>query len=155
MSKIRLQAATEENESIILKWSNDPVTRKMSFNTMTISKKEHAKWFSFHSKSPSSRLFIAFNDQDVPIGICRFQRLNSNTWETGINLDPEYRGKRLGAIILHSACRKMKKDYADCKIIAHTRPENIPFRSIAKQAGFIETGTTSVNDQPAIELMLT
>ncbi len=153
MKEIELRSVVEKDALIILNWANDPLTRRMSFNTEPISKKEHSRWFSKQLMSPSRRLFIA-TYQKTPMGLCRFQQVDSKTWEIGINLCPEFRKRKLSIHVLISGCDAIRSEFPGCRIIAHTRPENFPFRSIAKAAGFKEIGSTFVNNQKAVKLVL-
>jgi len=130
LAKIRMRAATREDEEILLRWANDPVVRTNAFRPKAIDLATHHAWLQSRLGNPTRcRLFIAETEGGLPIGQVRFE-LQSEGWEIDYSLDGMARGKGLGSRLLQeglaafgpSACgqgffgRVKKGNEASCRV---------------------------------------
>lgn len=122
---------------LIMDWRNNEVSMKMSFNS------EIKKWDSFkkifyekYFENYIKPTFCYLNN--IPICFIGFIDLDKNyNVDIGINMNPDYRGKKLGKKILEKTIEFVKINYPlTNKIIAEIKVENIPSRKIFEQVGF-------------------
>ena len=133
-----MRLATAEDSERLFKWRSDPDTRRASHNTNEISPEQHASWFEKALLRKDQILLIAML-RDKPIGTVRFDKRPDLYFEVSINLAPEVRAKKLGAVCLGAAC-----DFVLAKkpagFHAEIRPENTASIRIFQRCGFHETG---------------
>lgn len=79
-------------------WRNHPVIRKNSFNTESISRDEHERWFKKKSKDKNSQIYIACFKDDK-IGIVRFEE-KGDVIKVSVMLNPDYLGKGFGSEVI-------------------------------------------------------
>ena len=93
---IKLRKANPSDLMLIFEWANDPLVRKMSFNSNPISLAEHTEWFYKAINDPDQHILIAempLNNNDAPCGQLRFNAQG----EIGVLVAPTFRGQRLAA----------------------------------------------------------
>ena len=83
---------------LIFRWANDPTTRYNSFNSNPIPYSDHINWFNKKLNS-SSIIFLIFTLNEQPIGQMRVEEENQ-IGEISFTIDPDYRGKGYGSLIL-------------------------------------------------------
>ena len=117
---------TEEDGKLILKWRNDETTRKMSFNNK-IQFWNDFKYIFFndyfdHYIKP---IFIVMNN--IKIAFIGFTENSKKKFNIGINLNPDYRGKKLSSKIIEKTIKYLKFNYKNInEIIAEIKEINIP-----------------------------
>lgn len=129
---INLVENTEENGKLIMEWRNNIITRNMSHNS------DLKKWGDFKEEFTNKYfnnyiqpLFAYYNNEKIAFIGCVSN--NENDKETskeickiGINISPQYRGKKLGKIILNNTIAYIKKNFPlTKKIIAEIKTINI------------------------------
>ncbi|PJZ53375.1 hypothetical protein CH380_09250, partial [Leptospira adleri] len=70
-STTRLRTVTSKDESLLLRWANDPSVRQMAFNSTEISVEDHKNWFNSKLNDLKSSIYI-LEDFDTPVGLIRF-----------------------------------------------------------------------------------
>jgi len=122
----------EEDSETLLRWRNDPVTRRNSINTAEISPEEHARWFRETLSSIPQRAAIA-DIGGVAVGVVRF---GWNDEHDGCDLSftvaPEHRGKGCGFAIVEHAMRGLR----NVRVTAEVKMDNRPSRCIFDKLGF-------------------
>ena len=101
--KIRL-ALIQDSEHI-WKWRNDPVTRSMSINSDKVSWKDHSTWYSRAISSEHKAIYVGIDEltEDL-VGMVRFDiEDNQLKAKCSINLNPEWRGKRISVTLLQTS----------------------------------------------------
>ena len=84
----------------VFEWRNETFNRSMFVNNKVVSLKEHTEWYKGSLKNPLRKLYIGEVDNSK-VGIVRFDRnVNSSKSEVSINLNPKFRGKGYGYILL-------------------------------------------------------
>ncbi len=94
---------------LIWNWRNDIETRMMSRNSEIIKWEDHKLWLTNKLNDLEDKLYI-FKEEQIPIGIVIFSKLNTNKFEISININPELRSKGYGNKLLMLALKKFEKD---------------------------------------------
>lgn len=94
---ITCRQATIEDAKLVFDWSNDPETRKNSFNSEPIEWDGHLSWFEQRLKQED--MILIFEAESIPIGMVRFS-FSENNAVIGVIVDPANRGKNYGAQII-------------------------------------------------------
>ncbi len=154
LDNIKLRPTTPNDLMLIFEWANDPLVRKMSFNSNPISLTEHTEWFYKTINDADQHLLIAEILLDgstefyAPCGQLRF----NTQGEIGILIAPQYRGKHLAASCLNAAVayiKDKKKPYAH--ITAYIKMENSRSVKAFESAGFVAAGTSLVKNEPCLK----
>ncbi len=114
----------------LLRWRNDPETRKNSVQSDLIQRSEHEEWLKQTIQSVQKELYIA-ELEGTSIGSIRFDLNADHSWELSWTVAPEARGKELGTQMVSEAVR-MKK----ARIISKVKSANVASQKIALKAGF-------------------
>lgn len=112
---MKLRKSTKKDCSLILKWRNDPVSRRNSFVTRKITTKEHMIWFRKNLNK------ISIIEDKVPVGIVGVDGENITT----LNIAPEHRKKGYALWAMNQV-----------KGIAYIKHTNKVSIEIVKKAGF-------------------
>lgn len=123
----------------IYEWSNDPLTRSVSFSTDSIPWETHEKWFRSKLSEQNSILFIASDDSLNTLGLVRFQ-LEDQLATASINLNPLQRGKGFGSKILRIASKRVFQETGISEIYAYIKQDNLASIKVFSKAGFISRG---------------
>lgn len=124
LEKISLRPAKESDLETLLKWRNDPITRRYSFNEQKISLNEHKKWFNEILSSDKKLLLVVLKDKKK-VGQVRFD-MNDTEAEINVTIAPGWRGKGLGSCTIHKSCEYLFKEKSKIKKVnAKIKRENI------------------------------
>jgi len=141
--KIEFRKACLEDAQIYYKWANEELVRKNSYTQQEINFEQHMNWFKKKLSSPDC-LFYFFFTGDCPVGQVRIEN-NPAEAVIGISIDPQYRGKRLGALLLDMACDDYFFKFPDAKITAYIKESNLASYKIFKDAKFADEPSVIVN----------
>jgi RimJ/RimL family protein N-acetyltransferase len=140
---ISLRHATEADAVHLFQWRNDEQTRAASVSQDPVGWEEHSAWFRGILGDGRRILYMAFQadqpEDAPPIGMCRFDQLDQQTFEMSINLDPEFRGKGLAGPVLQAAVAKFRAEEGALRLTATVRRENLASSRIFIRAGFAES----------------
>ena len=106
---MKIHNVKEIDSMLIWNWRNDIETRMMSRNSEIIKWEDHKLWLTNKLNDLEDKLYI-FKEEQIPIGIVIFSKLNTNKFEISININPELRSKGYGNKLLMLALRKFEKD---------------------------------------------
>lgn len=102
--RLTVSKATKNDSADIWKWRNDTHTRQMSIATDEISWEGHSNWFDNALKSINCYLYVGIIDAINKVGMCRFDiDETKNTAEVSINLNPDFRNKKISPLFLQKA----------------------------------------------------
>ena len=131
---VRARRADSADEARLLRWANDPVTRKDSFSQRAISADEHRQWFQQLLRDEASRQFIVESDRGAELGQVRLQRHGAE-WEVHYAVAPEFRGRRLGMPMLRAALDEFEREHR-ARIIGRVKASNVASQKIFQALGF-------------------
>jgi len=140
-AKAPLQArnARMEDEALLLKWANDPISRSNAFSSEPIPAATHRSWFRSRLGNPQGcRLYILETSDGVALGQVRFER-REQAWEVDFALAPAFRGRRLGRSLLETALQQLRLDLPGALIFGRVKVGNRSSRRVFESLGF-ETG---------------
>lgn len=130
--------ATVKDESVLLEWVNDPITRKNSFATREITEQEHKEWFSqCLNNHAQCRLYIVENSIGENYGTVRFNK-QQHFWDVHFSLAPSLRGLGFGKTLLQCGMATLQKEFGTVTIVGHVKQNNIPSVRIFESLGFFK-----------------
>lgn len=145
--RVRLGETRDSDDLFV--WRNDPQTRVMSLNSTEVAKSDHETWFHRKLVDENCKILIAEENGDK-IGVVRFDIAPElDQAEVSINLNPDYRGKKLSQILLEKGV-KLFREQCDVKIYATVRESNLASRKIFEANGF----TLVSNDEGMLRYIL-
>ena len=76
----------------------------MSITTDEVSWEAHSNWYNNSLKNTNRYLYVGIIDTINKVGMCRFDiDENKNTAEVSINLNPDFRNKKISPLLLQKA----------------------------------------------------
>ena len=127
-----LRDVLSKDSETLLRWRNDPETRRNSINTTEISPEEHAEWFAKMLGGQSRRNLIADVD-GISIGVVRLDwSEHRESCDLSFMVAPEHRGKGYGFAIVEHAVRGMQ----DVRVCAEVKMSNVASRRIFEKPDF-------------------
>jgi UDP-2,4-diacetamido-2,4,6-trideoxy-beta-L-altropyranose hydrolase len=135
-TRLRARHAGVADEALLLRWANDPVTRRNAINTASIDARGHREWFHRRLRSlEECRIFVVETEQGVPIGQVRFD-LSDGQWSIDYALDPCARGRRLGVPLLRTALCAFRQAVTGAIVFGHVKSDNAASRQVFESLGF-------------------
>ena len=114
----------------LLEWRNDKITRQNSFNSELVSESEHKKYIKNTIASSNRNLFI-LDYNDIPVGTIREDRLEQNKFELSYTVNPAYRRKKIGQIMMSLYLIDQSASF-----ICEVKSENISSIKMIEKLGF-------------------
>jgi len=136
--EIYIRFADKKDIDDLYEWRNDPVTRKNSFNSDYMNKKEHRKWLYESLKNPQRQIFILVSSTNEKIGQVRFDNKEYTEAEIDIAISPNYRGRGYGTNAIKKASDIYLNNFKVDNIMAKIKNDNIASIIAFKRAGFKE-----------------
>lgn len=103
LEKIEVRNARAEDSEDILSWRNDELTIAMSSSSQRVDRTQHEFWFLEALKDNNCKIFIGTNSENQKIGVCRFNINTTNFATVSINLNPNFRNRKLSSILLRTS----------------------------------------------------
>lgn len=133
---LKARRARLDDEAMILRWANDPVTRRNAFNPARIDAATHHAWFRQKLRDiENCRLYVIETDAGLPIGQVRFER-DEDVWEIHYAIDPYARQRRLGKPLLEAALLALRKEVKGALLLGRVKEDNLPSRRVFESLGF-------------------
>ena len=79
-----IREAKQEDCGEIFDWWNDPLTRKMMYDTADVEWDAHQKWFNKITADENILLCLGYDDHGK-VGVVRFDRKSELSFEVGID----------------------------------------------------------------------
>ena len=139
---IAVRRVTPQDSADIFFWRNDPLTVEMSLSQTEVLTNEHAEWFSETLNSSECVHVIGesvgSDKSPEKVGVCRFDRQETNRWIVNINLNPALRGRRLSGDFLAHSIEYLQNNLPSRKVtlVAEVLEKNIPSLKIFELNGF-------------------
>ena len=96
---LNIRIAKNEDALDLFLWRNNSHTISMSLNKNKILWKDHVVWFNKLLKENKSYLFLGIL-KNKKIGMVRFDFYKQKKYFVNINLNPDFRRKKLSSILL-------------------------------------------------------
>lgn len=142
--RLSVREATTDDESRLLDWANDPLTRQNAFSVGAITPDEHHAWFTKRLAAPDRcRLFIVEDANGDPIGQVRFDR-GDDGWVISYGLAPACRGRGLGRPMLDSALRRLRAEAPGARVVGFVKEHNRQSCRVFEALGFVEARSNGV-----------
>lgn len=133
---ITLLRATGNDSKNIWEWRNDELTKQMSITTESIGWEAHSDWYEKSLVNPNRYLYIGYINHNEKIGMCRFDLdTKSNIAEVSININPQYRNKKLSSQLLSVAIATFFEQYK-VDLVATIKKINIGSIQCFTKSGF-------------------
>ena len=123
----------------LLRWRNDPITRRFSFQTDEVDVATHRAWFARRLGDPDSDLLIA-EVAGVAVGQVRLDREGPRA-AVSIGIAPEARGRGRASAALAAAVR-LSRQLGLTHLDAHVKVGNEASLRLFHSAGFAERART-------------
>lgn len=134
-SNIYLRFAEYEDIEDLFEWRNDEDSKKASFNTNEIDIKEHNKWFKESLANPERNIFIICDKHCNKLGQIRFDKKKDRA-EIDIIINPKYRNKGIGTLVLTKAPKYYLDNFAVKKLVGKVKTSNIASLKAFEKAEF-------------------
>ena len=146
---VTLRPAVPADRLALWRWRNDPETRRASFNQAEIPLEDHTRWFEESLARPDRRIYVV-QAAGVDAGSVRLD-LSGDEATANINLDPEWRGRGIGARALRALCREAFESLGLARLTARVKADNSASRVAFERAGFqvINEGDPLILARPA------
>ena len=135
-----LRAAVWTDSDRVLRWRNDPVTRRFSFQSNEVDEANHRAWFARRLADPASHLLIA-EVAGAPVGQVRLDREDRRA-TVNIGTAPEARGRGHASAALAATIR-LSRRLGITHLAAHVKIGNEASLQLFRSAGFAESARTS------------
>lgn len=116
-------------------WRNDPHTRRMERTAEVVSRAHYEAWLESGVISPIRQLYMA-EMHGISMGLCELALGRDGVAGIGINLSPDWRGRRLATPIIRASLHAAQKNLGFSRVTADIRAENIPSYRAFVGAGF-------------------
>jgi UDP-2,4-diacetamido-2,4,6-trideoxy-beta-L-altropyranose hydrolase len=129
---LRLRGILPEDSALLLRWRNDPETRRNSINTAEVRPEEHALWFHKMMILDPQRIAVAHLD-GLPVGVVRLDwNEGHDSCELFFTVAPEHRRKGFGFSIV----QQQIEDLSNLRVLARVKTANLGSRRIFDRLGF-------------------
>lgn len=133
---LQTRLAVADDARNLWQWRNDEVTRKNSPNSEEVSWADHSAWFEAALGDDQKTIYIAEDTiSGDGMGMVRFDDDANNTAAVSINLNPEWRGKKIASTFLNEAITQFQRDNTVI-LTAEIKPHNIPSIRCFERCGF-------------------
>jgi len=135
-SLLAIRRAEAADESLLLSWANDPLTRKNAFNQEPISLQQHTDWFGGKMKQVATcHIYIVSLPNGDDIGQVRFEK-EHHQWVIDYSMDAMFRGKGLGVSLLSRALSTLAEHHSNEQVVGHVKLSNLASTNIFIRCAF-------------------
>ncbi|ANY06653.1 bifunctional UDP-2,4-diacetamido-2,4,6-trideoxy-beta-L-altropyranose hydrolase/GNAT family N-acetyltransferase [Pseudonocardia sp. HH130630-07] len=132
--------ARTDDAELLLRWRNDPETRRRSRSRTEITLDDHRRWLTASLARDDRRLLVV-DDVTGPVGTVRWD-LDDGAWEVSITVAPERRGARLALPLLLEGERALRAVTGPgTPVTAVVHAENTASARLFARAGYADDGT--------------
>ena len=142
---MKYRYANQNDLQLLFEWTNDPETRKNSYNKCIIEFEDHIKWFNSKMAYGGCQFYIFSDDENRLIGQIRIEMMLTSSIENAlisISVDQKARGRKYASQMISLASSDYKRLYPVTSILAYVFKENI-----ASFKSFINAGYTMLREE--------
>lgn len=130
-TNLSLRRASMDDIDILLEWRNDPLTRAASHYTNEVTREEHENWLKATLVNPHRQLYIAEEENGIPVGTVRTDfDPSDNSYELSWTVSPKARQRRIGKRMVALLANQIKSS-----IKAEIKVEHVASARIAESTG--------------------
>jgi RimJ/RimL family protein N-acetyltransferase len=133
---VQVRPATEADSRAVFGWRNEPLSIEASRSRTGVEWEGHSKWFPAQLSKDDTTCLIG-EYQGEPCGVVWFRKGRCGIYETSINLDAKFRGKKISEPVLAGALKWMRRNKGALKFSTEIRDDNIPSIKMFEGCGFI------------------
>jgi RimJ/RimL family protein N-acetyltransferase len=133
-TRVRLRAASADDAARLLRWRNDPETRRASFTEAEVRPADHERWLADTLARADRRLYVALAG-DEEVATARLD-LEGAEAEVSITVAPEWRGRGLATAVLRALADEAFGRLALSRLVARVKGSNPASRAVFERAGF-------------------
>jgi UDP-2,4-diacetamido-2,4,6-trideoxy-beta-L-altropyranose hydrolase len=134
-SRLKARLARLDDETVILRWANDPIERQNSYNSNTIDPESHRTCFYKRLRNPECcRIYIVETEQGLSIGQVCFER-NDSGWEIHYSIDAMARDLKLGAKMFQTAMQAFRHSISGALRFGRVKQDNRPSQKVFEHLG--------------------
>lgn len=134
---IALRPAASGDAEMIFRWRNDPFIVARSTSQKLVAWDEHRAWYDA-TLLRDDRLIVIAEQEGIPIGLARFDRVDVASCVISVYLLEEFTGRGLGVETIRRSCSALFEQWDVEQIVACVRFDNREGRSGFLKAGFME-----------------
>lgn len=146
--------ARPDDVRLYFDWTNDPETRRQSFNSSPISLETHTAWFTRKLADPNALLLVFENETGEAVGQVRFERTPvadlPDEIIVGVSIDARHRGKGLASQLIEQGCTVCQEQWGAVTIHAYVKPDNRASARAFERAGFTLSGESGKFGVPSL-----
>ncbi|MBP7828514.1 MAG: UDP-2,4-diacetamido-2,4,6-trideoxy-beta-L-altropyranose hydrolase [Kiritimatiellae bacterium] len=150
--RVRLRPITMDDAELLLRWTNDPDTRAVSFSSHVIAREEHYAWLARRLADPDTRMVMAEDESGRPFGQVRFEMRNGEKI-VSVNLAPEARGRRLSSFAIAAATAETARLDPPARIHAYIKTDNERSLRAFLAAGYRPAARGAMGGEPSVRLV--
>lgn len=141
-SSFAIREASEADCDQYFEWANDRSVRMNAINQEEIEYESHCKWFKSKLKTGSTKMYILEKSGSLPVGQIRFD-ISSVSALISYSLDKEWRGKRLGSLLVKKGLSNFIADKSRglSEIVAEVKSNNIASIKVFERLNFHKIST--------------
>ena len=134
--------------------NNHPQVRSASFSEGSIPWEDHVRWFQRTLEDQNKLLLVGLREEAV-VSVVRFDRIQPETTEISVAVDPESHGKGLGKLTIIRGSQKCFESWSRVSsILARIREENLASRGAFEAAGYEYESETGSEGERTLALRL-
>ena len=142
---VNLRPATPADARRVWAWRNDPASRAASLNLAQIPYPAHEAWFSAALADPARTLLIGATAEGEAVGMVRFDRMAAVETRVSIAIDPAWRGRGVGRVLLAQAVARrlgepLRAEVRDGNAASLRLFEGCGFQRLSQQDGVVLFG---------------
>ena len=154
LNNLNIRQATMGDLKFVFDLRNEEATRKVSFNSKTISPEEHRQWFEKKITDNNSIIYIV-DIENLPIAQVRFDFINNKEAEINIAVTKDFRNKGYGTEVLKKTSSNFLEEFPRIKTIyAFIKPDNKASLRSFEKAGFLFSKNTLKKGNECFEMVL-
>jgi UDP-2,4-diacetamido-2,4,6-trideoxy-beta-L-altropyranose hydrolase len=150
--KLRLRKVREPDCKLLWEWVNDPDVRLSAFSSEPIPWDIHVRWVSERLRKSDSFLFIALDDQDVPLGQIRFD-IDESKAQIDVSIDKGKRGLGCGPILIEKGVQELFRKTPIKEVHAFVKVSNESSIRAFEKAKFGQVGVEIVKGNRALHYL--
>src|SRR5262249_4335316 len=143
----------ESDCRLLWEWANSAEVRLASFSSDEIPFADHLRWYETKIASPDCLLYIASNEQGIPVGHVRFD-VERQEAIISVVVAKDFRGKGMGSKIIKAAARDFLRNTDATLIHAYIKSHNGASLRAFSRAGFHPAKQTEIRGHRAAHMTM-